>query len=105
MKRLVVIGCATLGLVIAVVGSVLYQVGPCGATGPLAHSRIAGVLWWVSLPGQVVGLPLKSIGIPMEWASCIGGAVVWGVAGLVVVGIVGKRTQRDTSSPRPDNPS
>jgi hypothetical protein len=88
-KWLPVVG-AAFGLSMAVLGNVLYSLGPCGETGVLAGK--GGIcFWWIALPGQIAGAAFDVFGIKEPWSSILGGTVLWGVVGLLIAIIAGRR--------------
>jgi hypothetical protein len=93
MRIAFVVGLAAVGVFIAILGTVLYSVGPEGESGYMAGK--GGILfWWLSIPGYVVGTPFLLARVPESGCGVIGGGILWGVIGFVLGSSIPNRSRR-----------
>jgi len=90
MKWIISAIIAVLGGLIGYAGTCLYSIGVCGEIGPLA-GRGGIVFWYLSWPGQLVGIPFGSFGLSHGLSSVIGGALLWGGVAWLIANLGSRR--------------
>jgi hypothetical protein len=81
---------ALVGVLIAVLGTVLYSVGPDGESGHMA-GKGGVIFWWLSMPGYLVGTPFLLARVPQPWCAVIGGGLLWGATGILLGSLFRRR--------------
>ena len=74
---------AALGAVVAILGTVLYQVGPDGESGVLV-GRGGILFWWLSFPGHFARAFFTPLGFDNHWSTVLGNALLWGLAAFAI---------------------